>query len=100
MVLETEGYAVAMACDGQEGIDYLRAGKPVSLVVLDLRMPIMDGWAFLHTVQADPELAKIPIVAFSAVVESDVPGAVATIRKGTVDPSMLLRIIEAAAIAS
>jgi CheY-like chemotaxis protein len=95
-VLETEGYHVATATDGQEGLDYLRAGRPACLVILDLRMPIMDGWEFLREVRDDPELAKIPIVAFSAAVESDVPGTVATIRKGTVDPAVLLRVIETA----
>jgi len=96
MLLEAQGYNVLTAADGQEGLDYLRAGHPVCLVILDLRMPIMDGWTFLDAVQRDPVLEAIPIVAFSAAVEGDVPGTVATIRKATVDPGSFLRTIESA----
>ena len=97
LLLETEGYAVATAGDGQEALDYLRSGQPVSLIVLDLRMPVMDGWTFLGLLRHDPVLRDIPVIAFSAVLDRDVPNVVASIRKGTVDPNVLLRIIGQAA---
>jgi CheY-like chemotaxis protein len=96
LILDLHGYAVVPAADGQEALDYLRAGHPVALVVLDLRMPIMDGWTLLREVQADPMLRDVPVVAFSANIQDELPGAVATIRKGNVDPTALLAIIERA----
>jgi CheY-like chemotaxis protein len=94
LILEAHGYAVASAGDGQDALDYLRAGYPVALIVLDLRMPIMDGWTFLREVQGDAMLRNIPVVAFSANVAGDLPGTVATVRKGNVDPTVLLAIVE------
>lgn len=85
---------MALAQDGQEALDYLRAGQPAALIILDLRMPIMDGWAMLRHLQADAELAGIPVIAFSANVQGDVPGAVATLRKGTFKPDVLFAMID------
>ena len=97
MVLDVSGYSVATAVDGQEALDYLRAGGLASLIVLDLLMPIMDGWTLLGILKQDEALREIPVIAFSAVSDRDVPQAVATVRKGTVDPDVLLGIIERAA---
>jgi len=94
MVLEINGYAVAMARDGSEALEYLRAGHPACLIILDLRMPIMDGWTFLGVIQADARLADLPVIAFSANIDGDVPGAVATIRKAAVNPDVFLGLIE------
>ena len=61
-------------------------------------MPIMDGWALMRELQADPRFAQIPVVAFSANIENDLPGAVATIRKAAVDPDVLLSIVDRACL--
>ena len=93
-LLELRGYATATADDGQAALDYLRSGKAACLIMLDLRMPVMDGWTLMRELQSDPALPQIPVVAFSANVEGDVPGAVATIRKAAVDPEVMLDIID------
>lgn len=67
-ILESEGYPVAQARNGQEALDYLRQADPPCLILLDLMMPVMDGWAFLDAHDADPELARIPVVVCSASV--------------------------------
>ena len=63
--LELEGFAAAVAGNGQEALAYLRASVDVSAIVLDLRMPVMDGWAFRKAQRLDPEIAGIPIVVLS-----------------------------------
>ena len=98
MVLEINGYAVALACDGAEALDYLRAGNRACLIVLDLRMPVMDGWTFLRILKEDPGLADIPVIAFSANLDGDLPGTVATVRKAGVDPDVFLALIERACL--
>jgi CheY-like chemotaxis protein len=66
-ILESEGYEVRTATNGQEGLDYLKssATKP-GIIVLDLMMPVMDGWHFRNHQLQDPEFAKIPVVVITA----------------------------------
>ncbi|HJQ82784.1 MAG TPA: response regulator [Candidatus Binatia bacterium] len=98
MVLEDEGYAAATAANGKQALDYLRHRGPVTMVLLDLRMPVMDGWALCRALQADPALAEIPVVALSEHLDGDVPGTVATVRKATLDPPLFLSLIERVAL--
>lgn len=63
--LERMGYDVLLAVDGQEGVDMTRAHKP-ALVLMDINMPVMDGWQALRIIKDDPDTAHIPIVALTA----------------------------------
>ena len=65
-VLETEGYEVAKASDGQDALGQLRASPTTALILLDLYMPVMNGWAFRAEQLRDPKLASIPVVVVSA----------------------------------
>jgi CheY-like chemotaxis protein len=65
-ILEDEGYGVATAENGRQALERLRAGAAPDLIVLDLRMPIMDGWEFRALQKRNPELADIPVIAVSA----------------------------------
>jgi CheY-like chemotaxis protein len=65
--LRFEGYTVDEAGDGLQGLDRLRTGPLPGLVLLDLRMPVLDGMGFL--VQAQVQLGGIPIVIVSATPE-------------------------------
>jgi len=68
-VLELEGYRVLKAGDGNRGLDML--GKnPVDLLLLDLRLPVRDGWSVLREMKRSPELSKIPVVVITAIAES------------------------------
>lgn len=70
-ILEIEGYNVITACDGDQGIEQLRAISPEPCVVLlDLMMPVKNGWQFLDVQRNDPDLAKFPVVICSAYTES------------------------------
>ena len=63
--LERRGYAVVMAVDGQQGVDMARSEKP-DLILMDMSLPVMDGWTATQTIKADAELAKIPVIALTA----------------------------------
>jgi twitching motility two-component system response regulator PilH len=65
--LEHAGYAVLHAFDGQEGMEVARARQP-DLVLMDIRMPRMDGITARRDLAAEPGTARIPIVAVSADV--------------------------------
>ena len=62
-LLEDEGYTVEIAVDGRAGLELLRRlpGRPC-LLLLDLIMPVLDGTAVYREIQADPQLAPIPVV--------------------------------------
>lgn len=65
LILETEGYGVVTAADGAEALRYLRGGERPGMILLDLRMPGMDGRGFREAQRADALLADIPVVIFS-----------------------------------
>lgn len=65
-VLEDEEYDVVSAEDGKAALKRLQTGPIPDLIVLDLRMPVMDGWEFRARQKNDPRLKSIPIVACSA----------------------------------
>ena len=67
MLLEYLGYRVVSTGNGQEALIYLHAGEELpALILLDMRMPVMDGVAFLMERQRDHALKAIPVVACSA----------------------------------
>ncbi len=63
--LEGYGYSVIAAYDGHEALRQIKDQKP-DLVVLDILMPEMDGWDVLEQIEADPELAGIPVIMLTA----------------------------------
>jgi len=65
-LLEAHGYAVETATNGAEALAKLRGLEAPCLVLLDLMMPVMNGWEFRRCQQADDRLAKVPVVIISA----------------------------------
>jgi signal transduction histidine kinase len=65
-MLEDEGFAVTSAVNGREALEDLRHAPPPDVIVLDLMMPVMDGWEFRVEQRSDPMLAGIPLLAMSA----------------------------------
>ena len=65
-VLEEEGYEVSRASDGREALSRLTEDLAPDLILLDLRMPVMDGWSFRNAQRKDSQMAPIPVVAMSA----------------------------------
>jgi CheY-like chemotaxis protein len=64
-LLETRGHGVSAAVDGPQGIRQARQQRP-DLVLLDIQLPTMDGYAVARALRADPDLAAIPIVAVTS----------------------------------
>ena len=64
-ILEKHGYEVYAAMDGQEGIDSAAIVLP-DLILLDIQLPLMDGYAVARRLRANPDLAEIPIVAVTS----------------------------------
>ena len=67
--LESKAYEVVVAYNGQEGLEKARKEKP-DLVVLDILMPVADGFTFADQFRKDPSLAKIPVLALTSFSES------------------------------
>jgi CheY-like chemotaxis protein len=64
-VLEMEGYEVESSLDGKEALELLQQGTVPCLIILDLIMPVMDGWGFRREQRSDPALSGIPVLVIS-----------------------------------
>lgn len=71
LLLEMRGYAVALATDGEDALEKIRAGLDPCLIVLDLMMPRMDGFQFREEQARDERLREIPVVVCSAVFDAE-----------------------------
>ncbi len=64
-LLELRGYAVLEACDGREAVQMIEQVQP-ELLLLDIGMPAMDGFAVIRRIRENPRWAKLPVVAVTA----------------------------------
>lgn len=81
-ILSREGHDVVQACNGEHALEILRE-TPLDLVLLDIRMPVMDGYQTLAEIKGDPSLRHIPVVIITAVDETE--GAIRCIKQGAED---------------
>lgn len=63
--LERKDYVVCLAVDGQEGVDKAVAEIP-DLILMDMSLPVMDGWQATKTLKNNPDTAGIPVIALTA----------------------------------
>jgi CheY-like chemotaxis protein len=63
--LERKGYQVIMAVDGQQGVNMAQSEKP-DLILMDMSLPVIDGWTASRQLKAAPETSAIPIIALTA----------------------------------
>jgi CheY-like chemotaxis protein len=86
-VLEKSGYSVVWAKNGQEALRCMHDDTALDVILLDLMMPVMNGWEFRAEQLKDPRLSQIPVVVFSGHGKLDQNavsiGAVANLRKPT-----------------
>jgi two-component system, cell cycle response regulator DivK len=65
-ILETMGYVPVLASHGKEGLEEAIAERP-NLIILDMRMPVMDGWEAARALRTHPDTKHIPILATTAL---------------------------------
>lgn len=99
--LKRRGFDVTVSTDGQAGVDQARADLP-DIVLLDMNLPILDGWSAARLLKAEPATAGIPIIALTAhAMSGDKEKALAAgcddYHPKPVDFSRLLQQIEALA---
>ena len=63
--LKRKGYEVDIAVDGAQALEAVNASKP-ELILMDLSLPVMDGWEATRRLKADPATASIPVIALTA----------------------------------
>jgi CheY-like chemotaxis protein len=69
--LSASGYSVKCAGNGREALDYLESAAPPCLVLLDLVMPVMNGWEFRAAQARNEKIASIPVVVLTAETRPD-----------------------------
>lgn len=94
LALQLEGYDVHIAANGREGLEELSKMPKPCVILLDLMMPVMDGWAFSDALSQNPDWTKIPIVVVTAFSEKAATlSRVAKIIKKPVDLEFLLTTV-------
>jgi CheY-like chemotaxis protein len=66
-LLTLEGFRAATAVNGRDALEYLHKGQRPDVILLDLMMPVMDGWEFRRRQADDPALATVPVIVLSAL---------------------------------
>lgn len=96
-LLEEAGHRVRHVPDGRRALDELRGGEGTCVILLDMTMPVMNGWRFREEQVKDESLARIPVIVFTAdaLAEENARaiGAAGWLRK-PVDPERLLEMVE------
>ena len=96
-LLDDRGYDVIAAGNGIEALEQMRTHQELGLVLLDLSMPVMDGWECCENMAKDPRLACVPVVLLSGTssleAERKELGAAAVLAK-PFSPAALLATVE------
>ena len=80
--MRLEGHELASAADGVEGLALVQQFRP-DLIVCDVVMPRLGGYAVLETVRADPQFSHVPVLLFSALMNDD--GRAVGLRRGATE---------------
>jgi CheY-like chemotaxis protein len=97
-VLTEAGYPVEQAENGEKALERIREEQP-GVVLLDLKMPVLDGWGVMERMRQDPRSAAVPILILSAYGfewESELTGAQGYIPKSVGMDEILERVRKAA----
>jgi CheY-like chemotaxis protein len=92
-ILEEEGYVITCAVNGEEALRVLAGVPHPRLILLDLMMPVMNGWELLRALRASATLAGIPVVVLSSLSGTEAPVGVPAVKK-PISMQALLRLVE------
>lgn len=99
-VLEDSGYRCAAACNGREALERLRLGEPPPrAILLDLMMPVMNGWQFRAAQLAESALAPIPVIVLTAVGDIEEKAREMGTRHALSKPVNLPKLLETLSLA-
>jgi CheY-like chemotaxis protein len=96
VMLELNGYHVETACNGKAALELLRSIDMPALILLDLMMPVMNGWEFYEAIKSDPSYRnyqQIPIVLITAYSEDDIEMPPLEILRKPIDTRLLDGIV-------
>jgi len=91
-LLQFEGFSVLTAQNGLDALNKMKVADHISLVLLDLWMPVMDGWEVLRRKKGDPDLANVPVVVISAIPPVDLDGVESVLTK-PIDLNQLMETV-------
>jgi CheY-like chemotaxis protein len=92
--LNDAGYTVEAVGNGRDAIEWLEgADTPPKLILLDLMMPVMDGWQFLEKREKTPKVASVPVVVLSASGSFESPNQTVAFMRKPVALKPLLAIV-------
>ena len=92
-LLQFEGFSVLTAQNGLDALNKMKvADRVFPLVLLDLWMPVMDGWEVLRRKKGDPDLANVPVVVISAIPPVDLDGVESVLTK-PIDLNQLMETV-------
>jgi CheY-like chemotaxis protein len=63
--LQRKGYDVLIATDGEQGVTVARSEQP-DLILMDMSLPVLDGWEATRKIKADPSISAVPVIALTA----------------------------------
>ena len=92
--LTDEGYDTLAAANGQEALELLEGGNTPCLILLDLMMPVMNGWTFLSQLRNDTHFADLRVCIVSAVPASQLPTEAICAFPKPIDLSALLGVVD------
>jgi CheY-like chemotaxis protein len=92
-LLSLEGFQAAAVANGREALDYLKQGAAPDLILLDMMMPVMDGWEFRRHQKSDPAMAEVPVIILSALDQGRIEISAEAILKKPLDFDRLLELV-------